>query len=181
MLSDDSSPLREVPEPVQMYTDLRNEILSARPEGGTRQDPEGPTRVWGALMEMGFSRAAATLVSLADGTTSLYLGNGGGIIGAGGKAAVAHASKAFLRASEEYLHHLTSTKSYPLPLVDCVRFYVLTRDGAYTAEGRWKDLRAGTHDLSGLYIAGDAVLTELRLMDEQSAEHKTPHRDQPDG
>jgi hypothetical protein len=179
MLSGDPSPLRKVPEPVQMYTDLRNEILSSRPESTTWRDPEASTRAWGALMEMGFSKAAATLVSLADGTTSLYLGNGGGIIGAGGTAAVANASKAFLRASGDYLHQMTSTKSFPLPLVDCVRFYVLTRDGTYTAEALWKDLRAGNHDLSGLYIAGDRVLTELRLMDEKRNAHKAPPRDQP--
>ncbi|HXX65119.1 MAG TPA: hypothetical protein VEO56_15075 [Bacteroidota bacterium] len=166
MTDENQPPLGHVPAPLKVYTDLRNQILTSR--SIPRRGPEWPERVWGALMEMGFPRAAATLACLADGTTSLYLGTGGGIIGAGRQVPVEKASVAFLHASDEFLPHLTLTKSFPLPLIDCVRFYVLSAEGVFTEEAPWKDLRGKSHELSPLYFRGDNVLTELRLLDESA-------------
>jgi hypothetical protein len=45
-------------------------------------------RVWGVVMETGHAEGGATLVVFAEGTTSLYFSNGGGIIGAGEHAIV---------------------------------------------------------------------------------------------
>lgn len=56
--------------------------------------------VWGILMETGYPQGIATLVSLADGTTSLYFSNGDGMIGGGQHANIAQASKAFVAAAE---------------------------------------------------------------------------------
>ena len=47
-------------------------------------------------MEMAFPEGAATLVSLADGTTSMYTSTGGGVIGGGAHDAVVQAGRAFL-------------------------------------------------------------------------------------
>jgi hypothetical protein len=40
------------------------------------------------LMETGYPEAVATLVAVADGTSSLYFSNGGGFIGVGTPAGV---------------------------------------------------------------------------------------------
>ena len=62
---------------------LREQALTVDPVA-LRLEPT-PTRphVWGILMETGYPEGVATLVALGDGTTSLYFGNGGGVIGAG--------------------------------------------------------------------------------------------------
>ena len=86
-----------------IYLDLRAMVLGARPdEIGLAPTPERP-RVWGVLMETGYPKGVATLVTLADGTTSLYLSTGGGTIGGGAHEAVASASRRFLAAVERTL------------------------------------------------------------------------------
>lgn len=87
--------------------------------------------VWGILMETGYPQAVVTLVSLADGTTSLYFSHGGGVIGGGQHETVARASKSFVIAAEGYYPKMTLTKSFPFPPVGRVKFYVLTYSGIY--------------------------------------------------
>src|ERR1035437_6926854 len=66
-----------------VYAGLREQILRLDPAtAGMSQRPGGPI-VWGALMEMGYPNGVATIVALADGTTSMYTSTGGGIIGGG--------------------------------------------------------------------------------------------------
>jgi hypothetical protein len=72
----------------EVYQGLRTRILDLDPaSAGLAQGPQHQV-VWGALMETGYLRGTATLVTLADGTTSLYLSTGGGIIGGGFRADV---------------------------------------------------------------------------------------------
>ena len=66
---------------------LRGQILHAAPDDlGFFASEEHP--VWGAVMDMAFPGGVATLVSLEDGTTSLYTSTGGGVIGGGGVAQI---------------------------------------------------------------------------------------------
>jgi len=67
---------------------------------------EALPNVWGVLMETGYSPAVVTLVALADGTTSLCFGSGGGVIGAEKYGAVREATAAFIAAAE---HHRQQT------------------------------------------------------------------------
>ncbi len=159
--------LQSVPEPAQIYTDMRNQILALVPnEVGMKQSSELPN-VWGVLMEMGYPKAVVTLVSLADGTASLYFGNGGGIIGGGEHALVAKASKSFVTSSEQYLQYVSPTQSHPLPSVGRVKFYLLTFSGVFTADVDEKELGNRKHNLSQLFYNGQGVITQLRLMQEQ--------------
>src|SRR5215471_9567457 len=68
---------------------LREQLLHA-----TWQEVGVPPRegVWGVLMEIGFAKGVATVVGLADGTASLYLTSGGGVLGAGARADVRQAA-----------------------------------------------------------------------------------------
>ncbi len=120
-------------------------------------------------MEMGRPQAVVTLVSLADGTTSLYFSNGGGILGGGEHAPVAQASKAFVSSAEPYLPAMAPAPAFPLPLpaVGEVKFYVLTFEGIFTAEAGEQELGNRQHALSPLFYHGQAVLTQIRLMQEQ--------------
>ena len=155
------------PEPAPIYAQMRRQILTIAPdEVGIAQSLETPN-VWGVLMEMGYPEAVVTLVSLADGTTSLYFGNGGGIIGGGGYPGVAKASKKLVSHSEEYFKSMTPTTSFPLPAVRRVKFYILTFQGEFTADIDEKELGEGRHDLSPLFYSGQAVITQLRLNAEQ--------------
>lgn len=75
--------------------ELRASLLAGSPELAAIPLVEG-TSVRGVLMETGHPEGPVTLLVLGDGTTSLYLPNGGGIIGAGEKVAVRAAGTALM-------------------------------------------------------------------------------------
>jgi hypothetical protein len=80
----------------QVFQGLRGQLLSLDPAEAGLDRFTADRRVLGALMETGYPTGTATLVALADGTTSLYTSTGGDIIGGGGHARVAAASRSFL-------------------------------------------------------------------------------------
>lgn len=153
---------RPVPEPAPIYWDLRRRIFNFEPgEMGFAPSADFP-RAWGALMDLGFSDAVVTLLSLADGTTSLYFGTGGGMVGSGEHLPVVEASRAFVTEAENNLDWLEQTDEYPLPEVGRVRFYVLTYEGVFTGEAGEDELAEQYDQLSALYFSGQGVITALR-------------------
>ncbi len=146
------------PEPAQTYLQLRSRILSLNPaEIGLTPSAEAP-HVWGVLMETGYTVGTATLVSLADGTTSLYYSTGGGMLGSGEYTPVAEASKALVAQAENHLQQMSSTNEFPLPEVGQVRFTLLTYSGILSAEAPEKILASGTHPLSPLFAQAHETL-----------------------
>lgn len=75
---------------------LRATLLRAKAaDYGLVATPELP-RVWGAMMEMRMGNADVSLVAVAEGSTSLYFSNGGGIIGGGEHERVRAANRKLL-------------------------------------------------------------------------------------
>ena len=154
-------------EPAEVYNGLRNQILSLKPsDAGIEPSSEMPN-VWGVLMETGYPQAVVTLVSLADGTTSLYFSNGGGMIGGGQHITVAQASKSFVAAAENYYQQMTLTESFLSPAIGRVKFYVLTYSGIYTIDVDENELGNRKHELSPLFYYGQDVITQFRIVQEQ--------------
>jgi hypothetical protein len=148
--------------PAEVYSGLRSQILALKPNELGIQD-EHPFAV---LMETGYDEAVATLVVIADGTTSLYFSNGGGVIGAGEQPLVRNVSSKFLADITTVADKLQATKDCPLPMRGRVRFYLLSKDGVRTAEASEQDLGHNRHELSHVFHSGHAVITAVR---EQSA------------
>jgi len=167
-------------EPNEVFLSLRGKVLGLDPAGRALTgaaatsfaaevaivpSPRLP-RVWAVLMETGYPGAVATLAALADGTTSLYLSSGGGMIGAGGQPQVADATLRLLDVAERYLDRLPATLDTALPAAGRVVLRALTYDGQQADEADEDDLGYGRHPLSPLFHAAHDVLTELRLIDE---------------
>jgi hypothetical protein len=147
---------------------LRSKILSLDPAAvGLRPSVELPG-VWGVLMEMGFPDGAATIVSLADGTTSLYTSEGGGVIGGGEHAPVAAATRRFLVEAEATEAGLSpaAPAEVQLPPADVVSFVVLGYSGTQVGAADEDELASMQHPLSRLYAAGQDVITALREAEE---------------
>jgi hypothetical protein len=149
-------------DPAQMMRQLREQALRV-----TASDLElGPTatrpHVWGAIMELGYPTGIATLMSLAEGTTSLYFSNGGGVIGAGEHAAVREAAESFLDVVEDHLADFPAVEATPTPRIGRVRFYVRTFDGTLGIEATEEELGGNLHSLSPVFHAGHAVITAIR-------------------
>jgi hypothetical protein len=150
------------------YSALRHQALSTqRTEVGIpAPPPEAP--VWGILMETGYPEATATLLALSDGTTSLYLSSGGGVIGGHAHQSVRQANAALLETANQYYEHLKPSESFPLPATGQAFFYVLTDSGVLSGGGREDDLGHGRRPLSPLFHAGHQVITQLRLISESA-------------
>jgi hypothetical protein len=149
-------------EPEAIFSNLRGKVLDLDPASvGLAPSHELP-RVWGGLMELGLDSGVATIVSLADGTTSMYTSTGGGVIGGGEHAHVAAASRAFLLAFERELELLSPAEEEDLPGDGAVCFRALTYEGRRAATAPDADLRQRDHPLKPLFMAGHDVITALR-------------------
>lgn len=154
---------RPIPKPAPVYARLRGQILNLSPaEIGLLPTEQSPS-VWGVLMELGYPNGVATLVCLAEGTTSLYFSGGGGIIGAGTLEAVQQASRAMLAEAEQCQDKTTLTIDFPLPPAGRVRFYWLTFTGIQTREVNEAEIIEKQHGLSALFYRGQEVITQVRI------------------
>jgi hypothetical protein len=153
-------------EPADVYLGLRGQALAL-----TREllDPEtasdGP--VLALLMETGYPEAVATLVGVADGTTSMYFSNGGGMIGAGQHPDVAAATRGWLEVAEQALDNLPeATGEVELPDEGTTQLVAVTESGLRAARAPEEELGGGGHSLSPLFYAGHDVITAIRVVDE---------------
>ena len=149
----------------EVMKELRNRLLTSKPEEIGLEGEDAKAKVWGVLMDISFPSGTATLVSVRDGTASLYTTTGGGILG--GYVARDEA-KAFVAAAEKHLAHMQRAKEFPYPGEGRVKFYVLTGDGVFTAEAGAREVLERGHKLMPLYYAADQVLTRLRLAHEKN-------------
>jgi hypothetical protein len=121
-------------------------------------------------METGYAQAVASLVGVIDGSTSLYLSNGGGVLGAGEHAHVAEVTRRWLDVCSRQIPQLSPlVESPPPPEVGMTQFVAVTPDGLFAAGVPEQELGAAKHVLSPLFYAGQEVLTQLRLLDQKSS------------
>lgn len=152
--------------PAEVIMALRAQVLELDPStAGITKSPDLPN-VWAIMMETGYPEAVATLLTVADGTTSLYFSNGGGVLGAGAHESVLETLPAFFRAAEEHLGAFKRATETPLPDVGRVRFYLRTFDATLTAEADENDLGYERHELSPLFHAGHSVISAVRELEE---------------
>jgi hypothetical protein len=123
--------------------------------------PERP-RVWGAILELGYPIGIATLMTLAEGTTSLYFSNGGGVIGAGEYATVREAAEAFLDVVDAHLSEFRPVDATPTPRIGRVRIYVRTFERTLGVDVEENELGDSRHPLSPVFQAGHTVITAIR-------------------
>jgi hypothetical protein len=149
-----------------IYTGLRDQALSF----GSVEIKAAPVvpggQALGVVMDMGYDTAVVSVVGLADGTTSMYISNGGGMIGIGENPDAAAASKRWVAVAEAALASLAEGGDDRLPEDGTVGFNVLTTGPRFSGEAAEGDLTEGSHPLSALYAAGQNVLSQIRIVDE---------------
>jgi hypothetical protein len=155
--------------PKGVYSDLRRHALSIKRDDIGVPAPSADAPAWGILMETGYGPMTATLVALVDGTTSLYLSNGGGVIGGQNHETVRTANTAFINRANHSLEYLKPTALFPIPEPAHTVFYVLTDSGILTGGALETDLGYDRHPLSPLFHAGHEVITQLRPFLEDDA------------
>ena len=152
-------------DPADVFQSLRHQVLTMDPTAlGLAPTPSN--RVWAMLMETGYPTAVVSLVVIGDGTISLYISTGGGIIGAGAHEGPRAAGEELLAYAPAFVKHATVARDIPLPRRDHVRFTFLTFDGLFTVEEHQKTLEDAQHPLAPLFRKSHDVITHLRLLDE---------------
>jgi hypothetical protein len=155
-----------------VYHSLRNRALNVTTaELGLDPDPKAP--IHAVIMETGYPDAVATFACLRDGTVSLYLSTGGGVIGGGQQESVRSACLEMLSITNKYapdfIAACEAVSTFALPGKGEVFFYLITSDGAYQARCIEKVLAEQRDPFSALFNNCHAVMTEVRKIEENRA------------
>ena len=153
-------------EPADIFIKLRYQALNITAEQ-LNINSHDPKKLLGVLMETGYEKAVATLVTIVDGTVSMYFSNGGGFIGVGQHEGPRKACESFLSFAPSYIEKATLTNDFPLPAQGYTRFYFITIGGIYKVEAKESDLGSRNNLLSPLYFKAQDVITQVRLADEK--------------
>jgi hypothetical protein len=150
-------------DPAQVIAALREQAFTIAPSTiGVTPEP-GHQRAWAVIMETGYDAAVVSLVTIADGTTSLYFSNGGGIIGAGRYDAVRVASARFILLADSRIDDLPEVVEHSVPAVGRVCLYVRTFQALHGFEASGADLRNGRGSVQAeLFRAGHDVISAVR-------------------
>lgn len=146
------------------YLGLRRQALTLDPKQvGLASSPEHP-QVFAGFMEMGIEGGVATLVVIADGTTSMYWSTGGGIIGAGFHEQVKGPSRAFLAILERHISEMTPDgPDHPLPTNGMTHLRARTFSGGCPiAAALDRDFAEKRHPLWEAFYAAHAVIGAMR-------------------
>ena len=158
------------PPPDNHYHELRKRALNVTTADlGLDPDPNAP--IHAVIMETGYPDAVATFACLRDGTVSLYLSTGGGVIGGGQHESVRTACFEMLSITNKYapdfLGACQPVSSFALPGEGEVFFYLVTSDGVHQARCLEKTLVAQRDPFSALFNNCHAVMGEVRMIEEK--------------
>jgi hypothetical protein len=141
------------------YLDLRRKILELE-----RDVVEAPLRA--ALLEIGMAGGVATIVCVADGSTSMYTSTGGGYIGMGRHEPVRRANATFCASVAEHLDSLTAVSDVPLPVQGDVNVVAVTAEGLRLLHCSESEARQPAAAAYPMYVAAQEVVTGMRLVAE---------------
>lgn len=116
------------PPPEQVYEQLRTAALAVD-ESLVGPPPLAHPDVLGAVIDIPREGGMASVVAMADGTTSMYTSTGGGTIGAGAHVSVAGATRTLLATLQGHLEMLPPDERTDLPPADLVQVTVVTPAG----------------------------------------------------
>jgi hypothetical protein len=145
---------------------LRSKVLALQPdELPSLLEPSSP--LIGILTETGHDKAVATLVTIADGTTSMYFSNGGAIIGLGEHDEPRMTCLEYLSFANQFISRMKPVSEFPLPSKGYTTFYVVTKNGVFSTTAKENDLGKNLSPLSPLFYKAHEVITQARLTEEE--------------
>jgi hypothetical protein len=133
--------------------------------------PNASAPIHGVIMETGYPQAVASFVCLGDGSVSLYLSTGGGVIGGGQHESVREACLEMLSITNKYAQDFIAAckpvSTFALPGTGDVFFYLLANGVVHQARCREDRLEAQQDPFSALFNNCHAVMSELRTAEEK--------------
>jgi hypothetical protein len=153
------------------YEFLRQNALSLTSDDMSLTSAAGEDP-YSIVMDMALPDGTTTLVCVADGNASLYLSTGVGTIGGYVYESIRNAAINFVKSGGNYISDMAPARSYPLPRAGEVSFYVLTKQGTYTARDTLDSIAAGNSKWSALFIEANNVINAIRLERESAREKR---------
>jgi hypothetical protein len=153
-------------DPKDAGRDLRNMFLTTSADKvGIHPSKEYP-RVWGIAVDWPLSdgQHIATIVSLADGSASVYTTGTFGIVGGIGHKAVRKAAKKVVKEADRFFDDSKPTHDFSYPTHDRVRFFFTTFRGVRVIDTDWPSLSEGHSKYFALFDDSQDVLTQLRMV-----------------
>ncbi len=161
-VSKESAPPEESPG-----VGLRQMVLTTSAEKlGFSADADFPT-VYGVLTEWDIDGVTATVMSLRDGTASLYTTSTFGIIGGQGHESVRQAAARHVKTANQFAKSGKPVTEFAYPKSGQVFYYLLTYNGVQLVTGDMTAIERGPDPTRPLFAAAQDVLTELRLITEK--------------
>jgi hypothetical protein len=121
------------------------------------------------MLDWNMGSGVATLIALDDGTASLYLSTGGGVIGGAFHDRVRHAALQFLASLESTLSLLSPDPNDDLPSEGRSALRAMTANGRFIGTAPTIELGENRHPLSPAFHAAQAVIAELRMVADSKA------------
>ena len=147
----------------KVYVDLRRQIITLDPASIGIAPTGARPMVWAVLLELGYPDGIATIVAIRDGTASMYTSSGGGLIGGGGRPAVAAEAVRFLDIVDGDIDALSPADALQPPGPGHTNIHARTFAGNRSGGALTDELATGSHPLSRMYLAGHELITQLRL------------------
>lgn len=151
------------PTQSSIFKDLRQGALEHRLPSGEKRlldgDVDGLIVDWG----LGPGEEAATIVCMNDGSASMYVSSGGGIIGAGGHESVRSLIAPLLQEAVAVRRLFQKIEVVPPPKAGTMRFTLITREGFLSVEETVEELSAGRGPLA---VLGNAVQQFITAINE---------------
>lgn len=151
-------------DPAKMAAMLRDGVLVLQPADIGLTPAECPA-LWGLMIELGYPELNASLVILADGSVSLYMSDGSGVLGCGLHPDVRAAALRLLQLAATHLPHThVQSGAFPPPAGDEVAFCFFTVDGHRAARVSRAALDEGEVELAELYYAVHGLIGLIELL-----------------
>jgi len=147
------------------YPGLRKLAMNVTPEQLQLQ-LENENDIYGIVMDWNRGHVIATVVALKTGDASLYLSTGQIFIGGYAHETVVNAAKQFVAEGEKYLQKAKKTDNTEPTKENKVDFYFLTKSGKYYIEDDLGNIENETSEFFELFMAGNKVITEYRMISE---------------
>jgi hypothetical protein len=156
--------------PQEAMRELRIKFLTAPPSEFGISPSKRFAKVYGIIMDWPVDDLILSVVSLSDGNASLYTNSSFGVIGGFAHEKVKTQAIKFVEIAANYYELCSSTNDFPYPSVNTINFYLITFEGVRILSADRESVEGGNHRFSDLFYQGQAVLTELRKIEENSNE-----------
>ena len=124
-------------------------------------------RTYAVLIDFPMSEVIVTIVSLSDGSASMYTTSTFGIIGGGSYEKVKVAAAHLVVEPDKLFEEAKPTKDYPYPAKGKVRFYLVSFTDVRVIETDLAAIESNQSKYSSLFWLGQEVMTQLRLETEK--------------